>query len=88
MGVVATGPPLVTNDLQLGQQLLNQATSQRNTRENLTNCKKMVAVFKYIKEHLDGNEQAIFELSKKCRMYDEQLAHNRAEVSSQLQNTE
>jgi hypothetical protein len=48
----------------------------------------MVEVFKYIKEHLDGNEQSIFELSEECRMYGEKLVHNRAEVNSQLQNTE
>ena len=48
----------------------------------------MTAVFKYIKEHLDDNEQAIFELSEECRVYGQQLMNNRAEIQSQLQNNE
>jgi hypothetical protein len=35
----------------------------------MTNREKMVAVFSYINEHLDGNEQAIFELGEEYRAY-------------------
>ncbi len=80
------GPSQLSSNAQHGEQLLNQAF-QQNTQP-MTNREKMVTVFSYIKEHLDGNEQAIFELGEECRAYGQQFFQNKVEVQNQLYNYE
>jgi hypothetical protein len=40
----------------------------------------MLAVFRYIREHLDGNEQAIWELGEQCRQFGQQQQDNNQQV--------
>ncbi len=88
MKVVATGPSQLPTNAQHGEQLLNQAFQQNTSRQPMTNREKMVAVFSYINEHLDGNEQAIFELGEEYRAYGQQFFQNKAKVQNQLYNNE
>ncbi len=48
----------------------------------------MLAVFRYIREHLDGNEQAIWELGEQCRQFGQQQQDNNQQVQQQLQRNE
>ncbi len=44
----------------------------------------MVSVFSYIKEHLDGNGQAIYELGEEFRTYGGHILQIKAEMRYQL----
>jgi hypothetical protein len=89
MEITRVGPLSVTATSNIADAyFLGASNAQQVPRQQLTDREKKTAVFRYIREHLDGNEQAIWELGEQCRQFGQQQQNNNQHVQQQLQQTE
>jgi hypothetical protein len=79
--ITQIGPLSVTATSNAAEaSFLGVSNAQQVPRQQLTDREKITAVFRYIREHLDGIEQAIWELGEQCRQFGQQQQNNNQQV--------